>query len=151
MSRLKHPPGLMFLIVYKAISGLVLFGVSIALLMAWRRYDDIADFALEPHRAVVTLTLNQFLKAPPKSLEFGALATLLYATIAGVESIGLWFEKSWARWLVLLSVGLSIPIEIYELYHHMTGIKWLLFVINLVVFWYVLRRFPSHHHGHSKK
>ncbi len=145
MSRLKHPSGLLFLIGYKTITGIFLCGLSIALIMAWSHYDDISDFALEPHRTAVTLGLNQFLKIPPKNLQIGAFATFLYGAIAGIEAIGLWFEQAWARWLILISVAMSIPVEIFELVHHMTGIKWLLFVINLVVFWYVLRRFPQHH------
>lgn len=149
MSRPKHPSGLLFLIGYKAITGIVLCAAAIGLLFAWRYYDEIADFALAPHRAVVTLSLTQLLRLPPKSLEFGSLATFLYGAIAGIEAIGLWLHQSWARWLVLLSVGLSIPVEIFELFHHMTGTKWFLFVINLVVFWYVLRRFP--HHTHSDR
>jgi uncharacterized membrane protein (DUF2068 family) len=150
MSRLKHPSGLLFLIGYKAVSAIVLCVLAIALLMAWRHYDDIAEFALEPHRAVVTMGLLQFLRLPPKSLEFGSLATFLYGAIAGVEAIGLWLHKAWARWLVLISVGISIPVEMFELFHHMTGVKWFLFVINVVVFWYVLRRFPSHGHSVEK-
>ncbi len=146
MSRLKHPSGLLFLIGYKAVSAIVLCVLAIALLMAWRHYDDIAEFALEPHRVVVTMGLMQFMRLPPRSLEFGSLATFLYGAIAGVEAVGLWLHQAWARWLVLISVGISIPVEMFELYYHMTGVKWFLLVINLVVFWYVWKRFPSHGH-----
>jgi uncharacterized membrane protein (DUF2068 family) len=136
--------GLLILIGYKFITTIVLLGVTISLLFAWQRYDQIADYALAPHRWAVTIVLEQLLKISPKKLEFGAIATSSYASIAAVEAIGLWHGKTWAKWLVLISVGLSIPIEIAELIHHMNDTKWLLFVINLVIFWYVLKKLPNH-------
>jgi uncharacterized membrane protein (DUF2068 family) len=141
----RRPSGLMFLILYKLISAIVLFGLAAALLTAFVKRGQIEDMALEPHRFIVQVTLEKIIGIPPKSLQFGAIGTLLYGAIAGIEAIGLWFAQIWACWLILLSVGISIPIEIFELFHHMTGWKWLLFVINLVVFWYVLTHLPKHH------
>jgi uncharacterized membrane protein (DUF2068 family) len=135
----------MFLIIYKSVSAIVLFVVAAALLTAFVKRGQIEDIALEPHRLIVQLLLEKILGVSPKSLQFGAIGTFLYGAIAGIEAVGLWFERTWASWMILLSVGMSIPIEIFELVHHMTGLKWLLFVINLVVFWYVLTHLPKHH------
>jgi uncharacterized membrane protein (DUF2068 family) len=144
-TRRSRPSGLLFLIIYKSVSAIVLFVVAAALITAFVKRGAIEDTALEPHRFIVQLLLEKILNISPKSLQFGAIGTFIYGLIAGIEAIGLWFEQSWASWLILLSVGLSIPIEIFELVHHMTGLKWLLFVINLVVFWYVLTHLPKHH------
>jgi uncharacterized membrane protein (DUF2068 family) len=141
----RRPSALLFLIIYKSVSAIVLFAVAAALLTAFVKRGQIEDIALEPHRFVVQLLLEKILGVSPKSLQFGAIGTLLYGAIASIEAVGLWFEQTWASWMILLSVGISIPIEIFELIHHMTGLKWLLFVINIVVFWYVVTHLPKHH------
>jgi len=58
--------------------------------------------------------------------------------------VGLWYEKRWAHILVLVLVGISIPPEIYELMHGITPIKVIVFIVNIVVFWYLISHFPKH-------
>ena len=89
------------------------------------------------------MILSRALSMQPNRLEFGSIATFLYGMLAGVEAVGLWLHKTWAEGLVLVTVALSLPIEVFELAHHMTGIKWMIFVINIVIFWYVLKQFRA--------
>ncbi len=52
------------------------------------------------------------------------LATLAasYGLVRFVEAYGLWHERRWAEWFAVVSGGLYIPFEIYEL---LQGVKWL--------------------------
>ncbi len=63
--------------------------------------------------------------------------TLLYSIIRFVEGAGLWLEKQWAEWFALISGCLYLPIEIYELAHHATPIKWAIFATNLLIVAYL--------------
>jgi uncharacterized membrane protein (DUF2068 family) len=63
--------------------------------------------------------------------------TILYSIIRFVEAAGLWLEKQWAEWFALISGCLYIPIEIYELAHHATPIKWVVFATNLLIVAYL--------------
>jgi uncharacterized membrane protein (DUF2068 family) len=63
--------------------------------------------------------------------------TLLYSTIRFAEATGLWLEKQWAEWFALISGCLYLPIEIYELAHHATPIKWAVFATNLLIVAYL--------------
>jgi uncharacterized membrane protein (DUF2068 family) len=63
--------------------------------------------------------------------------TLLYSTIRFVEAAGLWLEKQWAEWFALISGCLYLPIEIYELAHHATPIKWSVFATNVLIVAYL--------------
>jgi uncharacterized membrane protein (DUF2068 family) len=63
--------------------------------------------------------------------------TLLYSTIRFVEAAGLWLEKQWAEWFALISGCLYLPIEIFELAHHATPIKWGIFATNLLIVAYL--------------
>jgi uncharacterized membrane protein (DUF2068 family) len=63
--------------------------------------------------------------------------TLAYTVIRFVEAAGLWLEKAWAEWFALISGCLYLPIEIYELAHHATHIKWAVFATNLFIVAYL--------------
>jgi uncharacterized membrane protein (DUF2068 family) len=63
--------------------------------------------------------------------------TILYSGIRFAEATGLWLEKQWAEWFALISGCLYLPIEIYELAHHATPIKWAVFATNLLIVAYL--------------
>jgi uncharacterized membrane protein (DUF2068 family) len=66
-----------------------------------------------------------------------ALLALLYAAMRFVEGFGLWFAKRWSEWFALLSGGVYLPIEIYELAKGFTWLKICLASINLTVVLYM--------------
>lgn len=50
-----------------------------------------------------------------------ALSALLYSVVRFAEAIGLWLQRQWAEWFGLLTGGIYIPVELFEL---MRGITW---------------------------
>lgn len=64
----------------------------------------------------------------------------LYAILYFVEGIGLYFEKPWAEWLIVISSSLLLPLEIYELFHHPHLLKVLVLVTNLAIIAYLVWR-----------
>ena len=64
-------------------------------------------------------------------------AAALYSLIRGVEAYGLWKERRWAEWFALISGGLYLPVEIYEVYHHVTWIKLAVFASNVAIVAYM--------------
>ena len=59
-----------------------------------------------------------------------AWLALGYAVVRLVEGYGLWYNRRWAEWFALVSGGMYIPIEIYEVVHHATWIKVCVMVVN---------------------
>lgn len=57
----------------------------------------------------------------------------LYALFRFVEAYGLWRGKTWAEWLAVISGGIFVPLEIYELIEKRTWVRASALVINLVV------------------
>jgi uncharacterized membrane protein (DUF2068 family) len=68
------------------------------------------------------------------------IALLVYATLEGVEAIGLWFARRWAEYLTFLSTVVLLPLEIYEIVNGGTPLKVIGFLINLAVVVYLLLR-----------
>src|ERR1700691_2323764 len=53
-------------------------------------------------------------------LGFAALA-IVYAVMREIEAYALWHQRRWAEWFALVSGGVYLPIEIYELAR---GVTW---------------------------
>ena len=68
-------------------------------------------------------------------LEPGVLVWLALAYIAlrFFEAYGLWRERHWGEWLAVLSAGLYVPAEIYELVLHFSLRKVGVLAVNLVI------------------
>ena len=57
----------------------------------------------------------------------------LYAFLRLLEAYGLWFERTWAAWLAVVSCGIYLPIEIYEVVEKFTWIRVSVLVLNVAV------------------
>ncbi len=121
---------------------------AIALLLAMNNYEGLQDFAsnyeLEGKAGIIEWILDKILNLNPRTLQFSGVGAATYAIVTAIEAIGLWHEKRWAHILVLGLVGISIPPEIYELTQGFSFLKFIVFVVNVAVFWYLIRTFPKH-------
>ncbi len=62
-----------------------------------------------------------------------AITAIFYSLVRFVEAYGLWRRQSWAEWLGILSGGIYLPLELYELGVKVTPVKVVLFLINLLI------------------
>ncbi|BAU04582.1 DUF2127 domain-containing protein [Fischerella sp. NIES-3754] len=144
----KRPPGLIAIVVYKGFVALLLTATSIVLLLALKKHDTLVGFSesyiLEGKREVIEWLLEKIVNIKPQTLKFSGIATAIYAVVTAIEAIGLWYEKTWAKILVIGLVGISIPPEIYELIKGVTIFKFLVFMVNIAVLWYLIKHFYKH-------
>ena len=59
-----------------------------------------------------------------------ALSALLYAVVRLVEAYGLWHQRHWAEWFAVLTGGIYIPIELFEITRGVTWPKVTLLIVN---------------------
>ena len=64
-------------------------------------------------------------------------AALAYASIRLVEAAGLWLHKPWAEWLGVVTGGIYIPIEVFELAQKVTWARMAILAVNLLVVGYL--------------
>ncbi len=62
-----------------------------------------------------------------------ALLGFVYGVFRLIEAYGLWFGKVWAEWVAVLSGGIYLPVEIYELAEKITWVRVSALTVNLVV------------------
>jgi uncharacterized membrane protein (DUF2068 family) len=146
----RHPTGLLVIIGYKVFTATLLALTAIAILLALKNHDAMQawteNLVLAGREGVVTWFVENVVQIRRRTLAFGAVAAFFYAGLSGLEAVGLWYEKAWGRWLVLISIGISIPIEIYELSKGFSAPKLVVFLLNVAIFAYVLMRFPKASH-----
>jgi uncharacterized membrane protein (DUF2068 family) len=82
--------------------------------------------------------LNKLFSLQSSTLVGVGLVVLGYAAIEGIEAVGLWLQKRWAEYLTLIVTASFLPLEVYEISHHVTPFKVIAFVLNVAVVLYLL-------------
>jgi len=76
----------------------------------------------------------------PKQWALLTGGTLFYALLFAVEGIGLWLERTWAKYLTILSTAGLLPVEFYELSKRVTVAKCVMLTVNVAILLYLLSR-----------
>lgn len=141
--------GLEAVVYYKFFIAGLLTATSIALFSTSynpAKLEIIAESGLfETHFWLIDQGLDRFLNIDPKSMQLGGVATGLYAALVLVQAIGLWQNRAWAKGLVLITAGMSLPVEVYELGHKFTLLKLVLLIVNLLLFSYLWNHLKLNH------
>jgi uncharacterized membrane protein (DUF2068 family) len=139
--------GLRGIAVFEAGKGLLAVMLGIWLLsLLHKDLENVAEhllhflhhiFHLNPDGRVARAIVRSARHITAGNLHLWIGGTVVYSAIRFAEAAGLWLEKSWAEWFALVSGGLYVPIEIYELAHHATPIKWAVLATNLLIVAYL--------------
>lgn len=98
---------------------------------------------VDPDNRFVHGILVKIFRVTPKQLKTLSVGTFLYAGVFLTEGLGLLFRKHWAEYFTIVSTGLFIPLEIYELARHFTILKLAVATINVLIVWYLVARVRS--------
>ena len=129
---------------FEAGKGLLVF--SLALLLSTFVHRDlpgiVAEFRtrwhLDPSGHIPELAKMLMHDLTGSRLHLLIMLAAIYALMRFVEAYGLWFEKRWAEWFALVSGGVYLPVEIYELAKGFSWLKMGVFAINLVIVGYMM-------------
>ena len=92
---------------------------------------------MNPARHLPRVFIEAATKMTDKKLWLFAAGAFAYSAARGVESYGLWRLRGWAEWFAIVSGGIYLPVEIYELVRHPTPVKAAIFVTNVAIVLYV--------------
>ncbi len=149
-----RPPALVAIVIYKCFTVGLLICVAIGLLLTSKKYDSLfafaQDYMMTGKREIIKAGLEQIVSISTTKMQLGGIVALVYATVSGIEAFGLWNQKAWATILVVGLVGLTIPVEIYELIQKASIVKFVVFAINIAMFIYLLRHALEEHKKQQK-
>ncbi|GIU28570.1 DUF2127 domain-containing protein [Shewanella schlegeliana] len=99
---------------------------------------------LNPANHLVQEVITEAGKVTEANIMFVIAGALLYAAIRFIEAYGLWHSLVWTEWFALLSGGIYLPFEAYELFTKPNFITVAVLMINLVVVGYMYRVIKHH-------
>jgi len=141
--------GLILIGLFKLFKALVLIAVGIGALRYLHK--DVAAsvthwvnvLRVDPDNRFIHPLLAKAFSVTPKQLKELSAGTFFYATLLGIEGIGLLLRKHWAEYFTIITTGALLPLEIYELAKHVTTAKIIVLVINAAIVWYLIVRVRS--------
>jgi uncharacterized membrane protein (DUF2068 family) len=145
-----HHPGMVLIAAFKVVKGLLLLLVSLGFLRLIHA-DTATLFAkllealhLNAESHLLHALVLQVDALRPESILTLSVMSMLYAGLLFTEGFGLWFERSWAAYLTVISTSLFIPLEIYEIIKRVTAIRIGLLLVNLAIVVYLIRQLKHH-------
>ena len=146
-ARLKSQPKgdtwLLLIGLFKLVKGIALLILGFGVLRLLHR--DVAATTLhwievlrvDPDNRFIHSALVRVFRVTPKQLRELSVGTFLYAGIFLTEATGLLTRRHWAEYMTLISTGLFIPLEIYEITRHFTRMKVAVTIVNVVIVVYL--------------
>lgn len=130
----------------EAVKGLIVLGAGFGLLTLLHR--DVAHIAvslvtrlhIDPDNHYAGIFLEAAQRVTDARLWLFAGLAALYSGLRVAEGYGLWFERRWGEWLGVVSGGIYVPVEVYELWHKPSAIKAATLTLNLAVVCYLIWR-----------
>lgn len=98
---------------------------------------------VDPDNRYVHGFLVRIFRVTPKQLRELSVGTFFYAGLFLTEGLGLLSRKHWAEYFTIVTTGLLIPLELYEMARHFTITKLVVTVVNVLIVWYLVARVRS--------
>ncbi|MGB8259260.1 MAG: DUF2127 domain-containing protein [Terracidiphilus sp.] len=142
----RHHNGWLILIAAFKLGQALLF-TAIAVGAIRLLHKDVADLLAQladhmrfnPESRIVNFLLEHAAIVDDRLLRRIGTAGFIYAGLDLAEGIGLYLEKAWAEYLTLAITASFLPLELWEIFRHVTLTRVSLFTVNALVFLYLLK------------
>lgn len=135
---------LRFIALFKLLKAMLLFVIAATeiRLLHHDTTQTLIDVArvlhVDPDNRYLHGLLAWLLNIDEKELRLLSVGTVLYAVLFSVEGLGLWFARTWAEHLTILSTAGLIPVELYELTKKISATKSAVLLLNVGIVLYLL-------------
>lgn len=137
---------LLAIAVFKLGKGVLLLAVGIGAVKLLHR--DLAEtvthwadiLRVDPDNRFVHGLLSRVLQVSPNQLKALSIGTFIYSGLLLTEGTGLLLRKRWAEYFTIITTGLLLPLEIYEIVEHVTAVKVAVLSINVAIVVYLVVR-----------
>lgn len=135
----------MLIAAFKLAQALLFIAIGVGALRLLHK--DIGDvlfnlanhLRFNPESRFVNFVLDRAAIVDDRLLRRFSVALFAYAGLGMTEGIGLYLEKGWAEYMTLGITASFLPWEIFEVVRRITAIRSGLLVVNLAVFFYLLK------------
>jgi uncharacterized membrane protein (DUF2068 family) len=145
--------GLRVVALFEALKGTLTLVAGFGLLsLVHRDLEDLAERLvrhshLNPASHYPRIFIEAAARTNDARLRTLAALAFAYTVVRFVEAYGLWHARAWAEWFAMISGGLYLPVEAYELISHPTLMRAaILFFNTLIVAYMFYMRFSRTGH-----
>lgn len=147
-----HRWPLVLIAIDKFVKATGLMIISFALSPGWYQAikDWVNDAQTTPHNWLVRNALHAMEKGlgiETEHLLMVRICVIVYAGLYLIEGVGLFYERKWAEWMVVIGTAAFLPIEVYDFVHKPFNdhgqIRWgmiIIFALNLLMAFYLVWR-----------
>jgi uncharacterized membrane protein (DUF2068 family) len=142
--------------IFKYLKAAMLFGLGVgAFRLLHKDLGEVVEhwveaLRLDPGNRFIDAALVKAALLSPAQIKKLGLGSFVYAALFVAEGTGLWLEKRWGEWLTVIITSTLIPVEIYEIYRHPSGIKVAVLVINVGIVVYLIYRIRNKETGSKR-
>jgi uncharacterized membrane protein (DUF2068 family) len=139
-----HAAGLRSVATFEAIKGILVLAAGFGLLsfldgnLQEAGEHFVRSMHLNPAHKYPQIFLQALTEVSDKNLTVLALGAAGYAALRFIEAYGLWYQRTWAEWLAIISCSLYLPFEIYALFRGVTDFKVTITAINVLMLGYLI-------------
>ena len=139
-----HARGVGSIAAFEASKGLLVLLVGFGLLhLVHHDLQAIAETIvrlghLNPARHYPRVFIDAASRTSDARLKTLAGLAFLYSIVRFVEAYGLWHMRTWAEWFAIISGGAYIPLEVFEVAAHVSRLRVLALLLNVVIVTYLL-------------
>ena len=130
-------------------SALLALGIGVHHLLRAGARQELTDFVAQahgdPHNKYLYLALTKILAIPEHTLRVLRVGFDVYAGLYAIEGVGLLADRPWAEWMVVVTTGGFVPLELYELTFHPTWVRAGMLLLNLIILAYLCFRLYRRH------
>ena len=147
--------GIRAVAVFEAAKGTVVIAAGLGVLSLLHRDAQhaaetiVRHLHLNPARHYPRVFIEAAARMTSSRLWLLAAGAFAYSAVRFVEAYGLWRLRPWAEWFAILSGGLYLPLEIYELVRHPTPVRAAILLGNAAIVGYLIHvRLAVRHASH---
>jgi uncharacterized membrane protein (DUF2068 family) len=140
-----HRAGLRLIAAFKLGKGALLLVAALGLLglapadLGARIEHWVTVLRMDPDSERIHALLHRVAGVDVRVLREFGVGSFVHSALLLTEGLGLWFERRWAEYLVVLVTASFVPFEVLALVRHLTALRALVLALNLVILGYLAR------------
>ena len=133
--------------IFKILQGMILLAIGISLLFLHSRtrwLDAISDWVdgelMVAHSRTMLFFLNSLQNVVTGGLlQLTGLVALFTAIVLCTVGVGVYFQKHWAEFLLVVATATLIPFEVRHAIFHPGAVVIIILAVNCFIVWYLYR------------
>jgi uncharacterized membrane protein (DUF2068 family) len=152
----KRAPTLYFIIGIKFLKGAMALLLALGVFSLRDKdlpelFQKLLEFLhFDPEKKFFSELADRVAEVTPANMEWVTIGAVVYGGFMLLQAVGLALRVKWIVWLVIGESAFFVPVEVFEMVHRPSLIKFGILAVNILIVWYLYanraRLIRTHHH-----